>query len=193
MPQLTPETEINATNIINRFAEYVQASANADIVWGTNVLPSELPASYFGGDTGGKAIDTGTINTDGVVNGSAVIADKVWNALINETTRFTRIRNLRAVLFVDGDGGNTGSRGTPGIVYDDTQMAHLSNAYDQTLNTPNRADIYQGNLITAAGLETFFASLQTQYLVARANTAYIEYHVCHASCHSSCHGSRGRR
>jgi hypothetical protein len=184
---------ITAQNIIDRFADYVQATANSGISWGTNAIPSEIPSSYFGGDTSGKGLETAVINNAGMVVDNTVIANNVYDALLAETRRFARIRNLRAVLVVDGGGGNTGSRPSPGVVYDSTAVAHLNANYDQTLGLPDRVDIYEGNLITKNGLEQFFDNLRTEYNSARANTAYIEYHVCHASCHSSCHSSRGRR
>ena len=47
---------ISRQNIVDRFADYVRATANAGISWGTNAYPfGEWTHGYlFGGDTNGK-------------------------------------------------------------------------------------------------------------------------------------------
>jgi hypothetical protein len=101
--------------------------------------------------------------------------------------------NLRALLFVGGGGGNTGSRPTPGYIYDATAIAYMNTSYLQSIGSPDNAGIVAGNPVTASGLESFFTNLTSSYNAARATTATVQINVCHASCHSSCHSSRGRR
>jgi hypothetical protein len=188
----TLNNPINPQNIVDRFADYVVSTANAGIVWGTNVSPfPEFNTAEFGGTTSGKSIGISGSNINAV--GDTITAVNIYNALVNETSAFSNIRNLRALLFVEGDGGNTGSRPTPGYVYDNTQVAYLNSSYLQSVGSPDAAGVSSGNTATSSGLETFFANLQSAYNTARATTQTIQVNVCHASCHSSCHGSRGRR
>lgn len=197
----TLTNNINAQNVVDRFADYVRATANSGIVWGTNSRPfSEFPTSYFGGDTGGKGIEINGTSIGGATG--LMIASTVYSNLVAETGRYTRIRNLRARLNVLGGGGNTGSRPTPGIVYDQTRVAHMNSGYNQNVGSPSTGTSgpVAGNLITIGvispartGMEGFFANLRDTYNAYRGNTVTITIDVCHASCHSSCHGSRGRR
>jgi hypothetical protein len=197
----TLTNNINAQNIVDRFADYVRATANAGISWGTNAQPfTEFPTSYFGGTTAGKAIEiTGT--SIGGPTGT-IVASTVYSVLRDEVNRYTRIRNLRARLNVTGSGGNTGSRPTPGIIYDQTAVAHMNSTYAQNVGSPTIPPLgpNQGGLITigtsagsGTGLEEQFDIFRAAYSSARGNTITITIDVCHASCHSSCHGARGRR
>lgn len=183
---------IQPQNIVDRFADYVTATADSGISWGTNVYPfSEFDPAYFGGDTSGRPIG---INGSSIGSaGGAISALNIYNTLVNETTAYTSIRNLRALLFVGGGGGNTGSRPTPGYVYDATAVAYMNTGYLQSIGSPNNAGISAGNAISSSGLETFFSNLTTSYNSARTTTTEVTISVCHASCHSSCHSSRGRR
>jgi hypothetical protein len=183
---------INSQNIVDRFADYVTATANSGISWGTNAYPfGEFDGNQFGGSTGGRGIGVDG-NSIGAV-GTTITAANIYNTLVNETATYTNIRNLRALLFVDGGGGNTGSRPSPGYVYDSTAVAHMNTGYRQGIGSPSASDVSAGNSSTSAGLEQFFNNLRDSYNSARGNTTTIQVNVCHASCHSSCHSSRGRR
>lgn len=186
---------INQQNIVDRFAEYVRDTANSGISWGTNAWPFGEFSSYsyiFGGDTGGKGIEIngGSIATG--VNGE-ITAQSIYDTLITETYRYTKIRVMRAVLVVDGGGGNTGSRPTAGVIYDQTATAYMNDNYRQGVSA-GRDDVYGGNVSTAGGLEVMFSNMRNAYNGARGtNAGTFQINVCHASCHSSCHSSRGRR
>ena len=182
---------INAQNIVDRFADYVVATANSGISWGTNAVPfGEMSTAFFGGDTGGRVIGI----TGFTVIAAPITASTIFNALCAETQTYSNIRNLRALLNVTGGGGNSGSRPTPGIVYDQTAVAHLNTGYRQTQINPTNPSVSTGNAISAANLETLFDRLRSIYSSNyRATTATIQVDVCHASCHSNCHNSRGRR
>jgi hypothetical protein len=209
----TLKDDINAQNIIDRFADYVVATGNASIVFASNALPFGAYSSYFpniwGGTTTGKAIGITGTNLGGV--GSTITAGTIINVLRTETATYTRIRNLRAVLFITGTGFITPrptGNGTvnniridlgpitgqgPGIIYDQTSKANLSTTYLQTLGATDSSGIATDINITIFNLETFFTNLQTAYAIAR-NTIHTEQvNVCHASCHNNCHSSRGRR
>lgn len=186
---------INRQNIVDRFADYVRGSANASISWGTNAypFPEFSQTNIFGGDTGGKGIEIDG-NSIGTNAAGEITAQNIYDTLKAETYRYTRIRNIRAILFVDGAGGNTGSRPTAGAVYDTTAVANLSTAYLQTINDVGRDDVYAGNIPTAGGLEVMFSNMRAEYNAKRGTSAGdFQTNVCHASCHSSCHSSRGRR
>jgi hypothetical protein len=183
---------ITAQNIVDRYADFVTASANENIIWGTNALPfSEMPTANFGGTTAGKTITK--TGTDIVGTDSLIAAAKIYDTLLAETRTYTRIRRLRAILFVDGPGGNTGTRANPGVIFDQTQKSNLNNNYLQDLGFTSNANVTAGQLISSANLETLFTNMRISYSTAATTTATIQVNVCHASCHSSCHGSRGRR
>lgn len=188
----TLNNPINPQNIVDRFADYVVATANTSIAWGTDVYPFAewTYGAEFGGTTAGKAIGITGSNVDAV--GNVINAANIYNTLLTETATYTNIRNLRAILFVDGGGGNTGSRPAAGAVFDTTSKAYFNSAYLQSIGA-GASDVVSGSTATAAGLETYFDNLKTSYNTAGANTITLQVNVCHASCHSNCHGSRSRR
>lgn len=188
----TLDNPITPQNIVDRFADYVIATANSGIAWGTDVYPFAewIYGAEFGGTTAGKAIGITGSNVGTV--GNLINAANIYNTLLTETATYTNIRNLRALLFVDGVGGNTGTRPTAGYVFDTTAKAYFNTAYRQAIGA-GASNVVSGSTSTAAGLETFFNNLRTSYETARANTITLQVNVCHASCHSNCHGSRGRR
>ena len=100
---------------------------------------------------------------------------------------------MNAILNVEGGGGNTGSRGTAGVIFNETAVSHMNISFRQDIGAPAASDVLADSQITSAGLETFFDTLRTAYNTARGTTTTIQVNVCHASCHSSCHSSRGRR
>ena len=182
---------ISKQNIVDRFAEYVRDTSNAGIVWGSNALPFSgfTPTNVFGGTTSGKNLDI----TGSSITGDTVNAQTIFDVLVGETRNYSKIRKMRAILFVTGGGGNTGSRSTPGIIFDSTQVAHMSDGYLQTI-TANKEDVLVNNSVTSAGLERFYTNLRTAYNTARNTSAgTFQTNVCHSSCHSSCHNSRSRR
>lgn len=214
---VTLTNPINAQNIVDRFSDYVVATANEGIIWGTDAVPTGdtspatvdpivqiVPTEDFGGTTGGKAIGITGSSIEGP--GGMVDAQMIYNTLVAETNTYTSIRQLNAVLRVTGTGGSQGTRLTnsaydPARVYievtNTTRPAYLvpGLTYSQsiTIDPASSYGLTQGGLITAAGLENFFAALLAAYVVTRENVVQYITEVCHASCHSSCHGSRGRR
>jgi hypothetical protein len=206
MAALTNPIEEN--NLASRFADYVVASANGSIVWGTNAVPTtaapvpnapeyvlaaDLAGSqaYFDGSTAGRATTLSGATLKGAT-GETINAASITAALRAETAAYLSIRNLNAKLNVTGDGGNNGTRGTAGVIYDVTSKAYMNSSYLLTLGTVSGNPV-GGTTISAPGLETYFTNLQTRYTTVRDTTVTIQRDVCHASCHSSCHGSRGRR
>jgi hypothetical protein len=209
MVTLTDPT--SAQNTIDRFADYVVATANAGIVFGTNALPFGAYSAYFpaifGGTTSGKAIGVTGTNLGG--SGSIMTASTVYTTLVAETNTYTRIRNLRARLFITGL-GYAPAPGTdftvnlmtdagpifgvpPGYAYDETSVANLNTTYNQDVGAITSRAIATGHTISTTNLEAFYTNLRTAYETTRANTVSIQVDVCHSSCHNNCHSSRGRR
>ena len=213
----TLNNPINAQNIIDRFSDYVVASANQGIVWGTNAVPTGdtspasvppivqiVPNEDFGGSTGGKAIGITGSAIEGP--GGIIAAQLIYDTLIAETNSYTSIRQLNAILRVTGAGGNSGTRlrntgSVSGRTYievtNTTNPAYMvpGSTYSQSISIGSAGSygLNEGALITSAGLENFFTALQAAYLASRSNVIQYITEVCHASCHSSCHNSRGRR
>lgn len=191
MAELT--NPINAQNVVDRFADYVRTAANTGIVWGTNTKPfEEFNQDIFGGDTSGRPLGISGAN----ITSDKITAQTIFDVLVSETATYTRIRKMRAQLFVQGGGGNTGSRQTPGMIFDEERIANMNNTFLQTISvsSADRPGISTGEIINASNLENFFTNLRTTYNNRREVSAgTFRVDVCHASCHSSCHGSRGRR
>ena len=186
----TLTSPIEEQNIVDRFADYVVSTANAGITWGTNSVPfSEMSTSYFGGTTSGKTIEISGNN----ITGDPINASTIYNTLVAETNRYTKIRNLRAILFVDGGGGNIGNYATPGVNYDQTAVAYLNDSYLQNVGSPANGGVQAGSVASDDSLEALFTNLRSSYNTSRANTQTIQINVCHSNCHSDCHGSRSRR
>lgn len=186
----TLTSPIEEQNIVDRFADYVVSTANAGITWGTNSVPfSEMSTSYFGGTTSGKTIEISGNN----ITGDPINASTIYNTLVAETNRYTKIRNLQAILFVDGAGGNTGTRPTAGEVYNQTSVAYMSDSYLQNIGSPNNGGVAAGSKASVANMQQLFTNLRDAYNTKRNTTTTIQINVCHASCHSNCHGSRSRR
>lgn len=183
---------ITPQNLVDYYREFVVDVANSNIAWGTNAKPfSEFDENNFGGTTAGRPINITGANVGSA--GNLIDASDIYDVVIAETAQYLRIRNLRATLNVEGGGGNTGSRPSAGIVFDETRKAYLSTSYVLPPETISAGNVSTGNTITATSLETLFNACKADFERVLTTTASIQVNVCHASCHSSCHGSRGRR
>lgn len=181
---------VSKQGIVDRFKELVTDVANSSIVWGTNSKPfTEMPDANYGGQTGGQEI----VATGSSITGTIITADTIRTILETEAALYTNIRQQRAILFVTGGGGNTGSRPTPGIVFDQTEVAHLDTGNRDALGTISSTAVESGDIINDTNLENYFGRIAEAYNTVRTTTITDQIDVCHASCHSSCHGSRSRR
>jgi hypothetical protein len=198
---------VNAENIVSRFHDYVRASAQSGVTWGTNNLPvyapgtpwetTVIPATAMGGPNNGDP-GAGAFIGD-AVPGAVINGYNIYNYLNFFTYEYCYIRNVRALLTVTGDGGNLGNYPEPGDVYDVTRVAYFSNRSTQAGQVadfagPTPGGVSANQVISATEMENFLARCRASYINFARNQTYI-YNpiVCHASCHSSCHGSRGRR
>jgi hypothetical protein len=192
--------QIVPQDIVDRYHDWVTNHANSEIAWGDNAYPfgEFTQTGIFGGSTGGIGATVNGTNLGSA--GNNITANPIYSNLLEHTRKYLKIRKIRAVLNVTGDGGNTGSRPTPGVIFDETKKAHLNNDYQTNLESrfPTgavpRDGINAGENVSAYWLEIFFSRLRERYDRARdEDIPSFQTDVCHASCHSSCHGSRGRR
>lgn len=185
----TLNNPVNRQNIVDRFADFVVATANAGIVWTSSTKPfTEFPSALLDSSASGKPIAiTGT-----AMGGPRITASTIYNTLVTETNRYTSIRNLNARLLITTGSGN---RTRPaGDAKDLTQVAHLAGTtYQQTIGSPANNGVAAGQQVSSSNLEQFFNTLRSAYSTARSTTTKIDVSVCHSSCHASCHASRGRR
>ena len=145
---------VNAQNVVDRFTDYVVSTANSGISWGSNAKPfPEMPDAYFGGGTGGRAIGISGVN----ISANPITASTIYNTLVNETYNYFYIRNMRAVRFVTGTGGNTPGGpqfgGAGGVNYDVTAVAYNNDRNAQTNAGLN--GIAGGQPISTTNLEAF--------------------------------------
>ena len=193
----TLTSPVNAQNIVDRFADYVVATANSGIVYGSNAWPfydgAVNLAPFFGGTTAGKPIGiTGTnMGSPGIVT-----AYTIFYQTLNETYKYTMIRNTTWTLNVGGGGGNTGTRPTPGPVIVRTGKSYLNSGYVIATNVSavSQGQVVRSLKITTASLEDLFNRLRAAWQnFYNGNPVPLGFPVCHASCHASCHSSRTRR
>lgn len=193
---------ITKSDVASRYATLVTNWINAQVVWGSNNKPFGefvLPeGTDWGGTTSGIPLSTLTLaayNADSNV----VTADDIFNLFIDETSNYTNLRYVMATLFVEGGGGNTGTRSTPGVIFNEMRLAHLDSGYklasieDISVDENDRT-IFPESIISETDLEDQFRNFRDRWTAAAsADMLDVYISVCHASCHSSCHGSRGRR
>lgn len=195
-------------DIVDRYADWVTNYVNGSLSWGTNAYPfPEWTHAYlFGGPTTGKAISITGTNLSNGSTGDLINEENIMNATFNDANRYSMFRAVTAQLFVQGAGGNTGTRPLAGTVYNTTAKAFLTAGWTNPFTQPpppapvvgevsyELTNMANGGLIKAEDIEAYFTSLRNAWL-ANTNTSIGTYvtSVCHASCHTSCHSSRGRR
>jgi len=187
---------ITKSDVIRVFKEFVTDYVNSQLVWGSDNIPfTEFVFSDdtdWGGTSGGIPFSTLT-NAEFDVASDTITASDIFDILVDETANYTNLRYINAILFVSGSGGNTGTRLTPGTVFNETRLAHLDSSYKTTVDADQF--LYGEDIISASGLDEQFQEMKSAWMTV-AFGEEIQTHqvtVCHSSCHSSCHGSRGRR
>ena len=180
---VTLTNPINAQNIVDRFADYVVATANANIIWSSSALPFPEADSADFAAAAGKAISvSGPVFTN--QNSGVITKATIYNTLIDQTVRYTSIRKIRARLIIGGGAGNRTRAANTG--FDQTAVAHMSGTgYESAISGVAAL----GTKPSVANLQTFFTNLRNKYNTERNDTQIYSVTVCHSSCHSS----RGRR
>ena len=93
------------------------------------------------------AVTIGITGVDIASQGDTITAADIRTTLETETALYTNVRKQRAILNVTGGGGNTGSRPTAGVVFDQTQIAHLRTSVRQSLGSIASTDITSGDVV----------------------------------------------
>lgn len=200
MPNLENPGPIRRLTIIQRTIEELNGVATAGITWGTNNKPfPEAPNDWFGGANNWGGLDAAAVDANYGALG-LVEASGLTESIRNITQYYTRIRNMRCVRVVTGNGGNKPVAGSPysstASNVDLTRITHTKES--QVTIISNYFDIQESSLIYRGNINNFILGMSQRYQILRPNilgdngTDY-RVEVCHASCHSSCHSSRGRR
>ena len=183
---------ISPQNIVDRFADYVVATANSGIIYHTTNKPfPEFDVGLLGPDSGLTIAITGSNIVPAAPPNNIITASTIYNTLLAETNRYTRIRTLNATLTITEGAGNKTREPNSGVNV--TRIAHLSASYVLNVGSPANGGVASQSVASTSSLETFFTNLRTAYNTARSTVQVINVNVCHGSCHSSCHTSRGRR
>lgn len=173
------------TEVLTRSGMAAQANArlknrmNAGIVWGTNNVPANCPASWFAGpNTGIDYTAPASLFKSGEPDAAHTIS-----VLKTMADRWGGIRRVRCVYVYSGVG--TYDRGT--------QIANVHNriAFASAVNMSELAVWTDMNFALFTGA---IDKLYNAYVAACRNTTLTLTHtVCHSSCHNNCHAARGRR
>lgn len=196
MPALESPGPVRKLTILQRTVEELNGVAIAGISWGTNKKPfPEAPDSWFDGRTDWAGLDPSAISWPNTLIEASDLTEKIRQI----TQYYTRIRNMRCVRVVTGDGGNRSAGGgytSTASNVDLTKITHTKESQPTIIS--NYFDIQSTTAISRGNLNNFILGMSQRYQILRPNIlgdGGTEYRVavCHASCHSSCHSSRGRR
>ena len=198
---------VDEPTLLGKYYETYVNRINNEIVWYQDNYPSENMVeadaeafqSGITSDVGGIAstVTQEMIQNDPSteyrldLNGFVINAYVVYNLILNDAIRYNRIRLVRIRRTLSGDNGAVT------VLYDDMQVAILSEAYILPFDTSGLIDQQEfapGQLIQDEDYELLFQQLYDRYRsTIRDRIVIFESTICHSSCHSSCHGSRGRR
>ena len=190
---------VNRANVLLRWEDWVANYARRDLVWGTEEKPfAEAPDDWFGGrrDSPPRSGAYSYQTWLGSSTSSIIQATRVRTALIDMTTKWTHMKNMRARRYYN-------SQGTVSIQIDTTAKAYQPTSTRSAIAAPSVPSLgpREPNVITRGstywrynnGLEEYFEKLRVRYVARREAATDKEITVCHYSCHYSCHTSRGRR
>lgn len=208
---------VDEPTLLGKYYEMYVNRINDEIVWFDANNPSHVPVPEYPGfqvleldgilalqsgvtkAMGGIAstVTQATIQNDPStqyrldLGGFVINAYVVYNLILNDAIRYNRIRLTRIKRNLSGDNGAVT------VLYDNTQVAILSEAYILPFDISgliNQQEFAPGQLIQDEDYELLFQQLYDRYVgTIRNNQVTFESTICHSSCHSSCHGSRGRR
>ena len=184
--------------MVGEFNSLVITSRNNSVVWalgeGSWSAPSGTTGDPFypnnpisGTYTSGDADPLGSRNAATIGTGvltDLISASNVYSSFITAANSATNIRKVHLIKYYNNNGSYVNQ-------WDYTEIGSMGASYLTTVSSSS--DPNSGDLITAAGLDSFVNSIYNSISVT-ANTVvgFAEYY-CHSSCHSSCHNSRGRR
>lgn len=183
---------VRKSNVIDRWEDYVADEARGSLVWGLDAKPfASAPDDWFGGDIASPPAKDSYVSD---ISGTIINATTTRNTLVNGTTQWTHLRNMRAVQLFN-------SQGTQLLSFDQTEKTYQETGQrvdvtDPAVPTNGPSSIYLitiGSDANQTGIEHYFGRLRGAYRTIRDDATYREQTVCHYSCHYSCHSSRGRR
>jgi hypothetical protein len=198
---------IDEPTLLGKYYETYVNRINDEIIWFQDNYPSENvveadAAAFQSGVIGAVGGIDSTVTQAAIQNdpstqyrldlgGFVINAYVVYNLILNDAIRYNRIRLTRIKRNLSGDNG------VVTVLYDNTQVAILSEAYILPFDISgliNQQEFAPGQLIQDEDYELLFQQLYDRYVgTIRNNQVTFESTICHSSCHSSCHGSRGRR
>ena len=198
---------IDEPTLLGKYYETYVNRINDEIIWFQDNYPSENvveadAAAFQSGVIGAVGGIASTVTQAAIQNdpstqyrldlgGFVINAYVVYNLILNDAIRYNRIRLTRIKRNLSGDNGAVT------VLYDNTQVAILSEAYILPFDISgliNQQEFAPGQLTQDQDYELLFQQLYDRYVgTIRNNQVTFESTICHSSCHSSCHGSRGRR
>ena len=196
MPNLENPGPIRKLTILQRTIEELNGVATPGIVWGTNNKPfPEALDSWFEGRTDWGGLDPAGVSWTATLIEASDLTEKIRQI----TQYYTRIRNMRCVRVITGNGGNTpaGTYTSTTQNVDLTRIAFTRDGQQPTIIS-NYFDIQSNSIIGRGNVNNFILGMSQRYQILRPNilgddgTTY-RINICHTSCHSSCHSSRSRR
>ena len=197
MPSLESPGPVRRLTIIQRTIEEINGTA-LNMSWGTNKKPfPEAPDWWFGGRTDWSGLDPAAVDANYGALGR-IEASGLTEAVRNITQYYTRVRNMRCVRKITGNGGNAPAGPYPDTSYDVDQTKVAFTNTPQATTISNYFDVQSDTIINRGNLNNFILGMSTRYQILRSNidgddaTTY-KVSVCHTNCHNNCHSSRGRR
>lgn len=157
---------------------------NSGISWGSNNMPANALAGWFGGSSSGR---NENLSRDSFSAGDTDASQAVAR-LRSFANAFAAIRRTRIVIYrTHYQLGNE-------VIYDDTAIAHTAYSAGAFANNVPVSALRAGVEMDLGTLNASIDELYNAYVAACRNTTLtLTNTVCHSSCHSNCHCARGRR
>lgn len=156
---------------------------NAGIAWGTNNIPPNGLASWFGGTTAGH----GALFAASQFTAGEPQAKQAQDVLRYVANAFSGIRTCRVLIYRTHY--SLGSQ----LISDTTAVGNTVYGVDFA-SAANLGGLTEGTNMDLAVFNAACNALKARYdAVCRNSPLTLTNTICHTSCHTSCHSSRGRR
>lgn len=185
--------------MVSDFNSLVITARNSAIVWaagegawvapsgttGDPFYPNNTIGSYVSSSPAGDPLGARTASSlASSTLTDTITGSNVYNSFLNTATAASNIRSVRLIKWYNSYGTYVNS-------WDYTRVGSMTSGYQTTVATSSNPA--QGNLVSAAGLDSFVNSIVTSMNNIKNTTVTFNEYYCHSSCHGSCHNSRGRR
>ena len=191
----SPTAPIGRADAATQFRQQITSIVNTLAVWyaeshpggadpiGGKTLQSATPSTLAAALRNGQIATNGPL-TSSMPTGNVSVA--TLTAVLTDTAQMlSRVRRTRLVKYYS----NT-EVGTNAAVWDQTQYAHLSAAYQ--ISSTGVTPPTPGTDATAASYNQFVNNLQAAIAAHRETAVLFTEQWCHTNCHTN-HSSRGRR